>query len=43
MRRAPRGHRRGLGGKHAIRVEDDGSGMDRDDALLALERHAAAS
>jgi DNA mismatch repair protein MutL len=30
------------GGKHAIRVEDDGAGMDRDDALLALERHATS-
>ena len=30
------------GGKHAIRVEDDGVGMDRDDALLALERHATS-
>ncbi|HEX5044301.1 MAG TPA: DNA mismatch repair endonuclease MutL, partial [Candidatus Polarisedimenticolaceae bacterium] len=30
------------GGKHAIRVEDDGCGMDRDDALLALERHATS-
>jgi DNA mismatch repair protein MutL len=30
------------GGKHSIRIEDDGSGMDRDDALLALERHATS-
>ena len=30
------------GGKHAIRVEDDGCGRDRDDALLALERHATS-
>ena len=29
-------------GKRLIRVEDDGEGMDRDDALLALERHATS-
>jgi DNA mismatch repair protein MutL len=28
------------GGKHLVRVADNGSGMGRDDALLALERHA---
>jgi DNA mismatch repair protein MutL len=30
------------GGKHLIRVVDDGSGMSRDDALLAFERHATS-
>ena len=30
------------GGRHLVRVEDDGEGMDRDDALLALERHATS-
>ncbi|MBI4641651.1 MAG: DNA mismatch repair endonuclease MutL, partial [Candidatus Tectomicrobia bacterium] len=30
------------GGKQFIRVIDDGSGMDRDDALLAFERHATS-
>ena len=30
------------GGRTAIRVEDDGCGMSRDDALLALERHATS-
>ncbi len=30
------------GGRQIIRVSDDGSGMDRDDALIALERHATS-
>src|SRR5882672_11110524 len=30
------------GGKALIRVSDDGSGMERADALLALERHATS-
>src|SRR5688572_22354458 len=30
------------GGRALIRVSDDGVGMDRDDALLALERHATS-
>ena len=30
------------GGSSMIRVVDDGSGMDRDDALLCLERHATS-
>jgi DNA mismatch repair protein MutL len=31
-----------LGGKQLVRVEDDGVGMDPDDARLALERHATS-
>ncbi|HOQ60396.1 MAG TPA: DNA mismatch repair endonuclease MutL [Vicinamibacterales bacterium] len=31
-----------LGGKALVRVEDDGEGMDADDARLALERHATS-
>jgi len=30
------------GGNESIQVDDDGCGMDRDDALLALERHATS-
>jgi len=30
------------GGKHMIRVTDDGHGMTHDDALLAFERHATS-
>ncbi len=30
------------GGRSSMRVEDDGAGMSRDDALLALERHATS-
>jgi len=32
----------GGGGRDLVEVEDDGSGMDADDALLALERHATS-
>jgi DNA mismatch repair protein MutL len=31
-----------VGGKKLIRVEDDGDGMDPDDARLAIERHATS-
>jgi DNA mismatch repair protein MutL len=31
-----------LGGKKSVRVEDDGEGMEPDDARLALERHATS-
>ncbi len=30
------------GGRALVRVSDDGEGMDRDDALLALDRHATS-
>ncbi|MEO7793578.1 MAG: DNA mismatch repair endonuclease MutL, partial [Thermoanaerobaculia bacterium] len=30
------------GGRQRIRIADDGSGMDRDDALLAFDRHATS-
>jgi|Deesub1362A_J573_1020465.scaffolds.fasta_scaffold00162_27 DNA mismatch repair protein MutL len=30
------------GGKRLIRVTDNGSGMDRDDAILSIERHATS-
>jgi DNA mismatch repair protein MutL len=30
------------GGRALMRVEDNGSGMDREDALLAIERHATS-
>jgi len=31
-----------LGGRRLMRVADDGSGMSRDDAMLAFERHATS-
>jgi len=31
-----------LGGKKQVRVEDDGEGMDEEDARLAIERHATS-
>src|SRR5262250_2467513 len=31
-----------LGGKKLIRVEDDGEGMEPEDARLAIERHATS-
>ena len=31
-----------LGGKKQVRVEDDGEGMEPDDAQLAIERHATS-
>ncbi len=31
-----------MGGKQQVRVEDDGEGMDPEDARLALERHATS-
>ncbi len=31
-----------LGGRRLLRVSDDGSGMGRDDAVLAFERHATS-
>src|SRR6201982_2825767 len=30
------------GGRRLIRISDDGHGMNRDDALLAFERHATS-
>src|SRR5687768_15600554 len=30
------------GGRALVRVSDDGSGMERDDAVLALSRHATS-
>src|ERR671919_50717 len=31
-----------FGGKRLVRVEDDGEGMDPEDARLAIERHATS-
>src|SRR6202051_427450 len=31
-----------LGGKKLVRVEDDGEGMEPEDARLAIERHATS-
>src|SRR5262245_56169122 len=31
-----------LGGRRMMRVSDDGEGMTRDDAILAVERHATS-
>src|SRR5215831_7734435 len=31
-----------LGGKKQVKVEDDGEGMDADDARLSVERHATS-
>ena len=31
-----------LGGRRLMRISDDGSGMLRDDAILAFERHATS-
>ena len=31
-----------LGGKKLIRVDDDGEGMEPEDARLAIERHATS-
>src|SRR6202051_1045566 len=31
-----------LGGKKQVRVEDDGEGMEPEDARLAIERHATS-
>ncbi len=31
------------GGKTSIAVSDDGTGMDRDDAVLAIDRHATST